>query len=116
MEPASFLNLDLELRSRIDLAPLATYLEDRAAVLHVGAANGEFRLTAEPSIGGHPTITPEMCTKDFLDLLESLPQDMGNLFRECHARIFDYGFDGGLMSSTLSVDLPSVQLARMLNL
>ena len=112
-EPAQFLNLDLEIRSKVDLAPFAAYLEQRVNLLHVGEADGEFQLTAEPPSGGLAGQTPEKCTEELLSVLSTLPKAHRGVFEACHVRAFDYGFDGGLESPSLSVDLPAAQLRRM---
>ena len=112
-EPAAFLNLDLELRCREDLAPLASYLEERAMVLYSGESEGEFRLTVEPLIGGHSNIGPDLCTSEMLATLATLPEHLLGLFRACHLRVFDYGFDGGIDEKPCSVDLSASQLAEV---
>ena len=113
MEVASFLNLDLDLRSKTDLAPLAKHLDRFASLLHSGNHSGEFRITAESLIGGHPSIDPAACTRELLETLTALPVALRTLFDSCHLRIFDYGFDGGLEASPYSVDLPASQLLQM---
>jgi hypothetical protein len=116
MEPAAFLNLDFELRSNVDLAPLASYLERTTNVLFSGEAEGTFQLTAEPMSGGHPGQTPAKCTEEMLSVLGALPVEHRELFNKCHTRAFDYGFDGGVEAPPLSVDLGSSQLSRMADL
>ena len=115
-EPAQFLNLDLEIRSKGDLAPLAAYLKQRINLLHVGEGDGEFQLTAEPPSGGLIGQTAEKCTEELLSVLGALPKAQRGLFEDCHVRVFDYGFDGGLESPSLSVDLPAAQLRRICEL
>jgi len=112
-EPAAFLNLDLELRCREDLTPLASYLENRTMVLYSGESGGEFRLTVEPLIGGHSNIGPDLCTGEMLATLATLPEHLLRLFQACHVRMFDYGFDGGIDEKPCSVDLPASQLAEV---
>ncbi len=112
-EPAAFLNLDLELRCREDLAPLASYLEERAMVLYSGESGGEFRLTVEPLIGGHSNIGLDRCTGEMLATLATLPEHLLRLFQACHLRVFDYGFDGGVDEKPCFVDLSATQLAEV---
>jgi len=111
--PASFLNLDLELRSKSDLASLAKYFDQHASLLHSGEYAGEFHVTVEANIGGHENIGPQDCTRELLRTLSDLPTPLRSLFDGCHLRVFDYGFDGGLESAPLSFDVPAVQLAQM---
>ena len=111
-EPAVFLNLDLELRSRENLAPLGGYLSERAHVLYNGETPEGYLLTAEPLHGGMGQ-TPEMCTDELLATLDALPTELSALVRGCHARVFDYGFGSGLKAPPLAVGIPPHQLVRM---
>jgi hypothetical protein len=113
MEPAAFLNLDLDIWSNSDLSQLARYLDQHACLLYSGEVNGVFHITAEPLIGGHSNIDPRTCTRELLDTLASLPSDLKSLFEGCHLRIFDYGFDGGVDAPPCRIDLPADQLSRM---
>jgi hypothetical protein len=113
MKPSEFLNLDLELRSKSDLAPLASHLDRCASLLHSGHFEGEFMVTAEPFVGGHANQSPQSCTEEFLNTLDSLPRNLHFLFEGCHQRQFDYGFDGGFEARPCTFDLPASQLSRM---
>lgn len=116
MEPASFLNLDLELRSRYELAPLARYLEDHASLLYAGKFGEDYQITAEPLIGGHSNQSAEACTGELLTTIVSLPKDLRDLFEGAHVRLFDYGFNGGLDERPCAVDIPATQLLGMAEL
>ncbi len=48
-----------------------------------------------------------------LDVLSKLPDNLRTLFQGCHTRIFDYGFDGGLQSPPLSIDIEATELSRI---
>jgi hypothetical protein len=111
--PASFLNLDLELESSSDLGPLAEEFERRVFVLFCGPVPAGFRLSVEPLIGSSLSTSPHACTEHFLRLLEGLsPEGVGILHR-CTARVFGYGFDGGLEANPIHTDLDASHLARM---
>jgi len=116
MEPAAFLNLDLELSAKRDLAPLAKYLGDHASLLHCSKYGDEYRLTAEPLCGGHSNHSARACTEELLDTLAAMPSELRDLFDKSHVRLFDYGFDGGLEAKALSVDVPSTLLLRIAQL
>jgi hypothetical protein len=111
VKPASFLNLDLELRSAEDLAPLASYFEQHAIVLYSGKTDRGFQLTVEPLIGGHTNIGPDACTEELLSTISDLPEQLAILFHTCHTRVFDFGFDSSVEWEPRSVDLTSAQLA-----
>jgi hypothetical protein len=115
-QAASFLNLDLELNATASLSRLAKHLKQSSFVLYNGPAKGMYRLCAEPVIGGKLSNSPRACTAHFLDVLESLPIDLAAAFKRCKSRVFDYGFDGGLESKPLSVNISASQLARLARL
>jgi len=115
-ESASFLNLDLELNALGGLSRLARHLEGSAFVLYDGSVNGAYRLCAEPLVRGNLSKSPRACTAHFLECLEALPEDLATIFARCKSRVFDYGFDGGLESKPLSVDISVAHLARMARL
>ena len=115
-EAASFLNVDLELNATASLSRLARHLESSSYVLYNGAVKSLYRLCAEPVIGGNLSRSPRACTAHFLDVLEALPDDLAAAFKRCKSRVFDYGFDGGLKSKPLSVNISASQLARIARL
>jgi hypothetical protein len=110
---AAFLNLDLELRSREDLTPLAAHLENRALILFNGVIDDVFQLTVEPLIGGNLNESPQSCTDELLQTISVFPDALMALFRGCSKRIFDYGFDGGIQAPQFMVDLSAAQLSNM---
>ena len=112
MAQATFLNLDLELRSRQSLAQLASYLADRAHVLYNGETPEGYLVTAEPLNGGMGQ-SAEICTAEILATLDALPKNLSALVRACESRVFDYGIESGLNTPPLTVDIPSHQLSRM---
>ena len=114
--PASFLNLDLELEAFTDLASIAESFGRRVFVLYCGDVGSGFRLSVEPIIDGGLSGDPHACTEYFLDLIEGLQRAHGDLWRSCSARVFDYGFDGGLEENPIQTNIPSHHLARMANL
>lgn len=113
MQTPAFLNLDLDLRSHIELAPLADHFREAASLLHYGSRDGEYRLTAETATGGLPGDTPERCSQEMLATIEDLPPQLMHLFEQCHQRTFDYGFDGGSEAPALSTHIPTDQVARI---
>lgn len=116
MSQARFLNLDLELRSSVDLSLLSNYFDEFASVLFHGKVGNEFRLTVETATGGLEGDTPERCSRDMLDLLENLPQDLSMSLEQCIGRSFDYGFESGTERPPVSADLPLEILKRIIAL
>ncbi|MFN3438754.1 MAG: hypothetical protein ACK41V_13730 [Acidovorax sp.] len=48
-----------------------------------------------------------------MDLLEGLSPEGTGILQSCTARVFDYGFDGGLEANPIHTDLGASHLARM---
>ena len=82
-EPASFLNLDLELESKSDLSALATYLGSKNHVLFNGRIPRGYRLCIEPLIRGTLNGNVRKCTDHFLKLIEALPPALTSLWQSC---------------------------------
>lgn len=110
-EPACFLNLDVELKSSRDLAPLANHLDGDVFVLRCGMDGDAHVLCMEPESGLNPDI--KTCTEYMLARMESLPEPLQALLDACMSIVFDYGFDGGLENLPLSVDLSPALLGRI---
>lgn len=113
IEPAEYINLDLDLKSPHDLTPLATHLSKVAFVLHNDKIGDVYRLIAEPAIEGRLNQDPQACTEEFLNIFGELPEELVAILRACTSRTFDYGFDGGSESPPLSITLPAAHLAQM---
>jgi hypothetical protein len=107
---ASFLNLDLELESDRDLAPLAEHFGHRAFVLQCNEDGGRFHLALEPLLSGALCGDPTACTDAVLDLIHTLPPALRELWQQCSVRLFDYGYDGGLEAPPLTTDIDPVRL------
>lgn len=110
---ASFINVDLELRSSEDLAPLRAHMGRRAMELHCGEIDGEYFLSVESLIDGNLATGALRCTDDLLAIAESLPAELRGLWDRCRSRRFDYGFDGGLEGRPFNVVIDVVRLQRM---
>ena len=116
MTPASFINLDLDLSSAVDLTDLATHLSTQAFILFHGETGTEYKLIAELLMDGGLNQDALECTEHFLRLLGELPPALLGLWQQCTSRVFDYGFDGGLEHPPLHITLPSAALCRMAEL
>src|SRR5690606_22234666 len=109
-----FLNLDVELRSKTDLSPLAKYFEKTASLLFNGKVGEDFQITIEPPIDARANA--QECTQQIFALLSALPENLKELFQTCHTRIFDYGFESGTDYPALIEELPVTQLANLANM
>lgn len=89
-EGPSFITVDLEVWSEVDLAPLAKALESRSFVLYVGKARGKFLASFE----AHGA-SPEETIWRLLDLVKPLRGRPRELWKTADARVFNIGFEGG---------------------
>jgi hypothetical protein len=114
MDPAGetrFLNCDLELDSRQDLAALGTHLGDRVLVLFSGLVQKEwYRLALEP-LGDD--LDADGCIQQLAALVAGLPPDLRRLWRSCHSRVFDLGFEGGTHALPYVTDLRPTTLRAL---
>ena len=110
---ASFINVDLELRSSEDLTPLEAYFGRRVFLLHCAETDDGFLLAAEPVIGGELCADPLLCIDHLLALIESLPPHLRGLWDRCSARRLSYGFDGGIDGKPFSTVIDTTRVARI---
>lgn len=114
--PASFLNLDLELKSATSLDAFVQHLAGEVFVLINEKVDGLYFLGLEPIIDGSLCSDLEECTRYFLELLNTLPTEMRAVWNNCTSRVFDYGFDGGVESIPLSTTLSTKSLFEIAQL
>ena len=110
---SSFINVDLELLSSEDLAPLRAHFGDGVLELQCGETDDGFFLAVEPLVGR--TLVPDalQCTDILLGLVDALPSDLRKIWDRCRSRRFDYGFEGGIEGRPLSVVLDTERLGRL---
>jgi hypothetical protein len=84
----SFLNVDLDLSSREDLAPLAAALQSRLIVLHVGRVrnryHARFELRTQPS-------SADLAIRRLVHAVQTLPVRQRARWRRATTRDFDIG-------------------------
>src|SRR6516225_1483270 len=86
----SFITVDLEVWSKVDLAPLARALEPQSFVLVVGKAKRKFLASFE----AHGS-SPEESIWRLLELVRPLRGRAKKLWKEADARVFNVGFESG---------------------
>jgi hypothetical protein len=94
-----FINVDLEVWSREDLATFAAAVEPRSVVLHVGKVRRKFLATIEAK--SVRALTAEQTIRALLKVVESLPPGAGRLWRQAQSRVFNVGYEGGEFVSLL---------------
>lgn len=88
-EPARFLNIDLDVRSRRSLVPLiAAWPWSYQPLVAEGRANTRW-LIVNPQ--GHRLRSAEAAAKELLERIESLRGDARRCWQQAHRRAFDIG-------------------------
>lgn len=110
-----FINLDLDISSTKDLAPLAKFLNETAYLLSHETVEETDHITVEATLGNE-RLTPHESVEKMLALIDSLPEPLAGLFTEADQRVFDFGFDGGYDSSPFRGELSPDLLKRIVEL
>ena len=102
-----FMNVDLDLKSRADLAPLVARLARRASVLRSDRHRGLHCATFE--LLSSRQHTPERCIAGLARLIEGLPVTERRLTQ----RIFDVGIQAGADGHVFRPTITTATLARV---
>ena len=95
-----FINVDLDVWSREDLAPFADAVEARSVVLHVGRVRRRFLARIEAKSGRAPT-SPERTIWALLKVVDALPPAARRLWKRAESRVFNVGYESGEFVSLL---------------
>jgi hypothetical protein len=88
---ADYINVDLEVRSRTNLQPLADALSRRLFSLHVGGSKGDYLATFENGAGAAKTGTPDLAIMRLVHAIDSLPPAIKSHWTKARDRVFDIG-------------------------
>ena len=118
MTVGHFLNVDLEIESRVDLASLATELEPAATTLYCGPIPGGYLLSleAEDIDDFVRTRSPDETIHQFCRLIEALSPTGNEMWREASRRTFDVGFDANAEHVAARFGLREDTLERIVRL
>ena len=106
-----FLNVDLDVKSRANLAPLVGRMERRAVVLHSDRRRGVH--SARFELLGTRQGTPDQCIAGLARLIEDLPAAERGLWDEASARIFDIGIQAGADGQVFKLKIKAATLERV---
>jgi hypothetical protein len=110
-----FLNLDVALKSNSDLRPLIDHFGQKVFVLAHEEFERQFLLNLELA-DGEGTEDAEWHTRQFLALIEELPDATREFWDGCTSRTFSYGFEAGCdqpaLDTTITADL-LLRIARL---
>lgn len=105
-----FANVDLDVASRADLAPLIAALEPRAFCLH-GSAFRRGRLNVATFELSRQPRNPDAGIRAFVAVIESLPPKARALWNGARKRDFNVGVDAAEGSQVFTVLAETVALA-----
>ncbi|KAF0175448.1 MAG: hypothetical protein FD161_3343 [Limisphaerales bacterium] len=109
--PPQFLNVDLEVLSKADLAEFAKSFGTRkVSVLYCDRQGAAFFAALELVTMRR---TPEQLLARFCDLLEAMPPSAANLWRAANQRTFDIGIQSGDAQPHLALRISPKTLARV---
>jgi len=87
---AEYLNVDLEVRSRSDLTPLADEFSRSLSLLHAGRVPRTFLASFEADSG---SLSPDAAINRLADAVSSLTPSARRLWKEARDRVFDIGVE-----------------------
>lgn len=110
MEPTSFINVDLELSSKENLAGIENELGKRVFVLQSGFESGDYILNFECSLNETDAV---VVIEELLSLIESLSSESKLKLAACHKRVLDIGYDSGTEGVAYN-NIPLAMLNRVI--
>lgn len=90
-----FLNLDVYLFSKVDLTPLIEFFGNRVFVLYSGKIEPDLYRVDLETTSYRIKHSPERYIQEFLDLFDSIPEQLIPLWRKRKSIVFDIGIQGG---------------------
>ncbi|MEW6126128.1 MAG: hypothetical protein AB1757_03615 [Acidobacteriota bacterium] len=107
-----YLNTDLVIDSKDDLSPIVEAFGDRVLVLHHGEI-GECRHAAFELTASGLEKDPETTIKNFCLLVESLPEEVREIWDACGSRILDIGYESGIAPFNFESEISAATLQRV---
>jgi hypothetical protein len=113
---ADYINVDLEVRSRTNLRPLADALSQSLLSLHVGGSKGDFLATFENGAGAARTGTPDLAIMRLVRAIDALPPEIKRHWTKARDRVFDVGVAKAAGSKVLQLSLSTTTVAAIVRL
>jgi hypothetical protein len=113
---ADYINVDLEVRSRTALQPLADALSRRLFSLYVGGSKGDFLATFENGAGVAKTSTPDLAMMRLVRAIDSLPPEIKRHWTGARDRVFDIGVAAATGSKAFQLSLSTATVAAVTRL
>ena len=113
---ADYINVDLEVRSRTNLRPLADALSRRLVPLHVGGSRGNFLATFENGAGATKTGTPDLAIMRLVHAIDRLSPAIRSHWTKARDRVFDIGVAKANGSKVLQLGLRTATVEAIVRL
>ena len=108
-----YLNTDLEIESKSAVYKIVEHFGEDVLVHHHGEISGYQH--ASFSIRGGST-DANGTINFFCDLIESLPNEVREIWDECCSRVFDVGYESGAAPQNFRSEIRASTIARVANL
>ena len=113
MEEISFLNVDLDIESKIDIKPILKNLEKEVLVLHHDQSKRYHRSSLELS---NYISSPDEVIAYFCHLIESFPANVRKIWDQCCLRTFDIGYESGNYPRAFRSELRASTIEKVVNI
>jgi len=109
-DETGFLNVDVDVFSKVALEPLAAALGDRVSLHYVGrAGRGPFQL----HFALYSPKNADAAIRGLVKLIQSLPSSPLRLWNNASRRVFDVGFQGGFRPHSSEFDISRESVAAV---
>ena len=107
-----YLNTDLEIESKGELSKIVEEFAESVLVLHHGEVRGYQHASFEIAGG---SVDADGTINSFCLLLESLPNEVREVWDACCSRVFDVGYQSGASPQTFRSEIRASTIQRVAN-
>ena len=107
---AQYLNTDLEIESKDDLARIVEEFGEDVLVLNHGETRGYQNASFEIAGG---SADADSAINSFCTLIEQLPKDVREIWDGCCSRIFDIGYESGKSPQSFRSEIRAATMQRI---
>jgi len=108
---ARYLNVDLVIQSDSDLTELTLFLEGKAFFLWKELNVNQSSIGVETNL--HDTTEPEQDIVELLNIIESMPPKIQQLWLNCKKRLMDIGFECGTITNPINASISIETVKRL---
>ena len=108
-----YLNTDLEIKSKEDIAPILEAFGEKIYVLHQEINKDIHFVCCETNSN---LIDANSAAAYFCTLVEDLPNNVREIWNKCDTRILDMGYQSGMLPNSYKSELEATTVKRMAEL